>query len=405
MTEETVQGSFSVAKFSGIPEISVTHISPPSKSSSPSSSDHNSLFSALSALQSNSTTPSVTPDPALGASDATSKLAQHSLEGHQGSANRAPVNQWQHQQRGALVAQYYPRPQVQPSRQRPFPDKMYVQAYAPRIYAHHATYPMPPNGFPAGMPHPGMMHPGIAMDMGMSMVQAGVIPQRAHPGAYVPQNMRPYSPCQYGYPPPQHQYCAPVPQATNAPASYPMHSAQGAPHPPSFPTHHSVALRAGQVQAAPPPAAQISQMLVHQGLLTEEPSIQVEGIINGLSPNFASYHNPGEGHAPSGDARRAENVQEPVAQPHFPPQIQGQMTPERNAVIVGQEMGYPNAGIMQLPASPGSSSVPSSSGNGREKGKRHASNNDDASSKPKTTKHPHLHPDRDPNFVKKPWSW
>ncbi|OJA14898.1 hypothetical protein AZE42_10403 [Rhizopogon vesiculosus] len=399
MVEEMVQDSFSLAKFSGIPEIPVAHISPPSKSSSSSSSDDNSPFSAISALQSNSTTPSVTPDPALGVSDATSKFARHSLVGHQGSVNSAPVNQWQpqtakvaFQQQAAPMAQYYSRPQVQPSRLRPYPDEIYAQAYVPPS-AHHAAQAMPPNDSPAGMHPPGMVHPGTAMGMGMSMVQAGVIPQRAHPGAYVPWPIGSYSPYQYGYAPPQHQYCAPVPQAANALASYPMHSAQGAPPPPSFPIHHSVALRAGQVQAAPPPPAQASQMLVHQGPLIEGPSIQVEGIINGLPPNFASYYNPGEG-----GAQRAENVQAPVAQPHFPPQMQGQMTPEHNAAIMGQEMAYPNAVVMQLPASTGSSSVPSSSGNGEGKGKRRASDNDDAPSKPKRTKHPRLHPDHDPNF-------
>ncbi|OAX40282.1 hypothetical protein K503DRAFT_631502 [Rhizopogon vinicolor AM-OR11-026] len=373
MTEEMDQGNPSITQFPRIPEISVTRISPPSKSSSPSS-----LFSASSAPQSNSTTPSATPDPALGASDATSKLAQHSLVGHQGNVNRAPVNEWQpqtvevaFQQQAAPVAQDYPRPRVQPSRLRPYPDEIYAQAYVPPS-AHHAAH---------------------AMGMGMNMVQAGAIPQRAHPGAYVPQHMGSYSPYQYGYPPPQHQYCALVPQAANTPTSYPMHSAQGAPPPPSFPIHHPVAPRAGQVQAAPPPAARTSQMLVHQGPLTEGPSSQLEGIINGLPPNFASYYNPGEGYA-----QPAENVQAPVAQPHFPPQMQCQMTPEHNAAIMGQEMAYPNAGVMQLPASTGSSSVPSSSGNRQGNGKRRASDNDDAPSKPKKTKHPRLHPDRDSNF-------
>ncbi|OJA10145.1 hypothetical protein AZE42_07199 [Rhizopogon vesiculosus] len=191
MTEEMDQGNFSLAQFPGIPEISVTHISPPSKPSSPSSSNNNSLFSASSAPQSNSTTPSPTPDPTPGASDATSKLAQHSLVGHQGNVNRAPVNQWRpqtaeaaFQQQAALVAQYYPRPQVPPSRQRPYPDEMYSQAYVPPTYSHHAAYAIPPPGSSAGMHPPGMMQPGIVM--GMSMDQAGVIPPPPHPGACIP---------------------------------------------------------------------------------------------------------------------------------------------------------------------------------------------------------------------------
>ncbi|OAX40288.1 hypothetical protein K503DRAFT_631581 [Rhizopogon vinicolor AM-OR11-026] len=78
--------------------------------------------------------------------------------------------------------------------------------------------------------------------------------------------------------------------------------------------------------------------------------------------------------------------------------MQGDMTPEDHTAVVGQHMEYPNSECMQQPASTVSSSVQSSSGNGKRKEKRCASDNDTVKPNAKRKNHPRLHPRLDPNL-------
>ena len=323
---------------------------PISSSASPSSSEHDSLFSpppANSAI----TTPSVTPDRDLVRPGATGqsnqKLAVERVDAR-------PENSQHEEPQPQPQPQHYTltQPPTQSTRFRPYPPEMYAQGHAPSVYAPSQAYPMVPYIYPGGMPsyQPSMVQPG----MGMVPGQFSSPP----PDVYAPpQHMGPYAP--YSYAP----YIAPAPQAINPAVSY------------TFPLT--------QALPAPGPVTQTAMAVAHPA--------QAEGMMYTCPTADATYfYNLGLMHSTLGYVQSVGNDGQPIMQPPAPqqqqyPQTQGYVPTDIYAAM-GQQIVSSNAGSVQQ-------AVPAASSSVRRKWK-HRIMNDGPAAKPKI--HPVIN---DPDFV------